>query len=361
MTIPAVFKFVNWITGTPVPIDDAVNSALTATVDPTLLATFTALVNSVVVIPPSPLSPVFGGRLTLTSLTPVLSTSVSGATIIYYTPYIHNKFTYYNGTSLQISTFSELSLTLDNNAAHTGYHAANTIFDLFIDYNNGSPRLVTSPAWSNNGAGTSARGYTIDRTVANILTNAASMQVRYGTGVNDFTTIAAGLLTYVGTFRTIGTDGQVSMFRGGPAAGGNAGLLYLWNMYNRVLSGGEVTDTTVNWTYSSGTARAADGSNGNRVSFVTGFAEDYGIAEWDVGGSVAGGGVFAVGVLLNGTNGFSTRARSASATVAEMPVLYFMAPQLGYNFVQATEAGDGANTSTFNPLGTAYTRFISMG
>jgi len=36
MVVPAVFKFVNWITGTPVPIDDAITSALTPTVDSAL-------------------------------------------------------------------------------------------------------------------------------------------------------------------------------------------------------------------------------------------------------------------------------------------------------------------------------------
>lgn len=44
MTIPAVFKFINWITGAPVPIDDAIASALTDPVDPTLAAKFNSLV-----------------------------------------------------------------------------------------------------------------------------------------------------------------------------------------------------------------------------------------------------------------------------------------------------------------------------
>lgn len=38
MTIPAVFKFINWITGTPVPIDDAMTSALTAPISTSLAA-----------------------------------------------------------------------------------------------------------------------------------------------------------------------------------------------------------------------------------------------------------------------------------------------------------------------------------
>lgn len=48
MTIPSEFKFNNTITNNNVAIDDAMTSALTATVDPALLAAFTALVNSII-------------------------------------------------------------------------------------------------------------------------------------------------------------------------------------------------------------------------------------------------------------------------------------------------------------------------
>lgn len=44
MTIPAIYKFVNWITGTPVPIDDAMASALSPPVDTSLLAALLALI-----------------------------------------------------------------------------------------------------------------------------------------------------------------------------------------------------------------------------------------------------------------------------------------------------------------------------
>lgn len=47
MTIPAEFKFVNWITGQPVPIDDAMASAFTDPIDPDLLTAYiNALINA---------------------------------------------------------------------------------------------------------------------------------------------------------------------------------------------------------------------------------------------------------------------------------------------------------------------------
>ena len=49
MTIPAVYKFVNWITGTPVPIDDAIASAITPPVDNALNQAFIDYINELII------------------------------------------------------------------------------------------------------------------------------------------------------------------------------------------------------------------------------------------------------------------------------------------------------------------------
>lgn len=46
MVAPALFKFVNWITGTPVPIDDAMTSALTTVVNSALSTALLAFINN---------------------------------------------------------------------------------------------------------------------------------------------------------------------------------------------------------------------------------------------------------------------------------------------------------------------------
>lgn len=46
MPLISVFKFINWITGTPVPIEDAVNSALTAPLPTDLAATVQSLITA---------------------------------------------------------------------------------------------------------------------------------------------------------------------------------------------------------------------------------------------------------------------------------------------------------------------------
>jgi hypothetical protein len=89
------------------------------------------------------------GRLTLTSNTPVLSSNVTGATTIFYTPYTGNQISIWNGTQWGVRTFSELSLSLSGLTADTNY-------DVFIFDNSGTLTLEAI-AWSDSGAGTSAR------------------------------------------------------------------------------------------------------------------------------------------------------------------------------------------------------------
>jgi hypothetical protein len=100
------------------------------------------------------LASVAQGRLTLTSDTPVLTGNVTGATTIFYTPYIGNQISIWDGNQWIVRTFSELSLSL------TGL-TANTNYDVFIFDNSGTLTLE-AVAWSNSGAGTSARATSID-------------------------------------------------------------------------------------------------------------------------------------------------------------------------------------------------------
>src|SRR5580765_710744 len=54
------------------------------------------------------------GRLTLQTLTPVMTTAVSGATTIFYTPYVGNQVPLYSGTAMVMTTFAELNTLLSD-------------------------------------------------------------------------------------------------------------------------------------------------------------------------------------------------------------------------------------------------------
>ena len=77
-----------------------------------------------------------GGRLTLTTGTPVTTSDVTSATSLYFTPYgpSGNKISLFDGTNWQLHSFSELS---DTNAGFT----ASKPHDIFLDWNGGSPQL----------------------------------------------------------------------------------------------------------------------------------------------------------------------------------------------------------------------------
>ena len=153
----------------------------------TQISTFTAALQNLVSAPQ--------GRLTLTSLTPVLATGVTAGTAVYYTPYIGNLCPIYDGSQFNPKVFAELTLTL------TASYVLNSHYDCFIINDAGTIRIVTGPAWTTITAGAGARGTgagTTELTRLNgLLVNANAM----ATARNGATTysVAANQGTYVGS------------------------------------------------------------------------------------------------------------------------------------------------------------------
>lgn len=90
---------------------------------------------------PTPSTP--QGRLTLTTGVPVLTTDVTGAASVYYTPYIGNGVSLYDGTAWSVFPFAQLTLSLD-----TTNHLANNVYDVFIWNNSGTVAIGAGPAWT---------------------------------------------------------------------------------------------------------------------------------------------------------------------------------------------------------------------
>jgi len=166
------------------------------------------------------------GRLTLTSNTPVLSSNVTGATTLYYTPYTGSQISIWDGSKWSVRTFTERSLSLSGLAANTNY-------DVFI-YDNAGTLTLEAVAWSNSGAGTSAR--------------ASALSWLNGVRVKD-----SDKRKYLGSFRTTGTTGQTefSFYQ-------YASLItvkpFLINEFNREKYHIKFVDPT-NTSYSTGTYR----------------------------------------------------------------------------------------------------------
>ena len=273
------------------------------------------------------------GRLTLTTATPVMATSQTAATTIFYSPYVGDQVPIYNGTAFTMTTAAELSnVTTASSTGNAGPAAvaANSIYDLFVWSNGGTMTLTRGPAWSSDT--TRGAGTTLVRTLGIWLNNAA---ITNGP--------AASRGTYVGTVRS-NASSQIDFQFGGS---GTPGFFGVWNTYNRVQLASACAQSTASWAYTSATIRATNGNNNTRLSFVSGLAEEATFIYYFIGNAGTAG-FFNIGVALN-----STTTQDATATAqpyTAQPETYGVsiayAARLGFYFVAATEQGDGTNAHT---------------
>src|SRR5690242_11025969 len=92
-----------------------------------------------------------GGRLTLTTATPVLTSTVTGSTSIFYTPYNGNIIPIYDGTAFVPTAFTELTNTTTDATTNPAAVTTNACYDLFVWSNSGTPTLSRGPAWTKTG------------------------------------------------------------------------------------------------------------------------------------------------------------------------------------------------------------------
>jgi hypothetical protein len=295
-----------------------------------VMANFTAILNCVNGLASSTTPQ---GRLTLVSGTPVMATTMSAATTLYYTPYHGNFVPIYDGTNMNPTAFAEVLQATTDATKSPAAVAASKVYDVFCWIDSGTNRCTRGPAWTSD----TSRGYTLTM-VNGILLNT--------TAITNGPAASRG--TYVGTIRS-NASSQIDYIFGGSAAGGTAAFLGVWNAYNRVDVTPAVTDQNT-WTYSGATVRQADNSAGNRISFVSGLAEDGVAVSYNqrVAFGVAGQFIM-TGFALDSMTTMDKIAYALMTTGMQMSLAptNVYAPQLGFHFIQATEAADGTNTATF--------------
>lgn len=264
------------------------------------------------------------GRLTLTTGVPVTTSDVTAATTVYFTPYKGNIVSLYTGAAWVYHTLSELSISVPA--------TTNTMYDVWCDYNGGTPQLVLD-AWTN------------DTTRATALTTQDGVYVK--TGATDH--------RYLGSFRTTGVSGQTE---------DSVARRLVWNYYNRKSRKLLKTDATDSWAYSTATTRQSNGSTANQVDYVYGVAEDavylhsVNIVQSSAATAVRGG----IGINTTTANSADTKARvalagaSLTATVVNSHVYI---PAVGYTFAAWLEEGSGSGTQTWFGDGGAPTAIQS--
>lgn len=215
-----------------------------------------------------------GGRLTLTSDVPVLTSDVTAATTIYYTPYIHTFIPLYDGADWILFEFAELSLAVPS--------TIDTNYDMFI-YDNAGTITLEALAWTNDTTRTTA----IVRQDGRLVKSGATTRL------------------YLGSFRTTGVSGQTEMSFQSSAT---VRKCFLWNYYNRVEYKPEIAGTTSH-TYSAAVWRNWN-NVAHTVEFIIGVLEDAMVIR--VKGNITGGGVHYPRISL-----------SSSATASSPPQIIF--------------------------------------
>ena len=279
------------------------------------------------------------GRLTLTSATPVLTSTVSGATTIYYALYVGNQVPIYNGSVFLMKTFAELANVTTNSAtgnAGPAVVANNSNYDLFVWESSGTLYMTRGPPWTSGTARGTGAGTTELQRIAGIWTN--KVAITNGPGAN--------LGTYVGTVRSNGSA-TIDWILGASASGGTAAFLNVWNLHNRVSVSTTVQDSA-SWSYSTATWRSANASTANRVSFVSGLQEDVFAADVRFTYGAGGTAAMTAGVGVDSTTTPSGAYGAIGYAVgAILPALADHASSLlGYHYFQSLESGDGTAGDT---------------
>jgi len=323
-------RFVVYQTGVPIALQDAINSIGG-------VGTLGLYTNELILS-------LTKARLSLSSTLLIPTSTINAATIIYWLPL-------------------GLSLNLDSNPAHTGYHQSGKNFDIwYVKDETVSPpvnRIGSGPAWTTDILPATGRSF-----ANTALVNTSSMLFRYGNGASDTLTVAAGDALYLGSFRA-SADGQTEMDFGGNAAGGDPASLLLFNYFNRAEHSCLITEATNTWTLatenpSPGTGHSVNNSTGNRVSFIQGIQESPLFADYATDGIVDSAtlnGFIACGVGLNsitifsGRTGFTNINTPAPAQRAAPIFGSYTFTYLGFGFIQALEyygfATGGVSVATF--------------
>jgi len=178
--------------------------------------------------------PTPGGRLTLTTATPVTTADVTAAGTLYYTPYQHDIIWLYDGTSDWLPfQFAELSLSL------TGFTNAKP-YDIFA-YNNSGTVALEALIWTNAS----------NRATALVMQN--GRLVKSG----------ATTRLYLGTiYMSAASQCDDSVTK-----------RFVWNQYNRAMRPIRRSDATASWSLSSASWRQVRATATNQVEVVVGVAD----------------------------------------------------------------------------------------
>lgn len=287
------------------------------------------------------------GRLTLQSHEPVMSSSVSGATTIFYTPYIGAKIPLYDGTKFLATRFDEMS-ALVSDAVHSPSNGitAGKVYDWFVWLDTPPApapavmRLCHGPEWAD--VSTRSAGTGIVR-IEGIWINSAA--ITNGP--------AAQRGTYVGTTYCQVTN-KLTWVHG---ATGARARYHIWNAFNRVSVGSTVIDSSESWTANAGSIWEMLNANpNNRAEAVCGLQEEsFDLTMLTMSQTQPGDNTY-IAIGLDWTSGAPDPDAvyvSVGESNTSLQAHHVTTPGLGFHFwqvLQASDTGESTFYGSFAPL-----------
>ncbi len=302
-----------------------------------------------------------GGRITAQSGIPVPTSDQTAITTLFYAPYDGRPpyVPVYNGVSIasvqftaSISDAVGLSLALNTSAQTSG-----NLYDIYVGNNSGL-QLCTGPAWSNSGAGTSARGAAADiALVLGIQVN--NVQITCSFAASSFV-CPAKQCTRLGTVYATANGQTALQFRPASASGGANPIIGFCNAYNQIAVRSVQHDST-GWTYAGTTIRDANNSANNRIRYIDCNGDIRPMFMYSITGTSAGATTaFFAGICFNigcttsgvfsnsGAGQFNNWFGSNTSAVAGPGFgIYSPDPVLGLNFGQAGEVATSGTITFF--------------
>jgi len=259
------------------------------------------------------------GRLTLTSATPVLTSDVTAATTLYYTPYIGSHIALYDGADWSIETFTERSISVPA--------TTDTNYDVFL-YDNSGTLTLELVAWTN------------DTTRATTLAYQDGVLVKSGDATRR----------YLGSFRTSSSSGDVHMVFNSTST---SPKILVWNYYNRIDFNLRRAENTDSWTYASATWRYANNSSSNRIEAIIGVPED-GVKISVLSTSSKSSGSAQRAAIGYDSSSAPDQSGGSLGSLASVGIgvnlldaFWAGTPAIGYHYWSFIESSADANTATF--------------
>lgn len=301
------------------------------------------------------------GYLSLSATLPFITADVIASTSLWYHPVKGNLVPLISAAGvLQYKSFATLQLTLNN-----PNHALDTIYDVYLWDNAGTPVIATGPGWSNSGIGTGSRGAAAALfTLNGLLVNDLAI-----TGRNNVTTYAipARTATYIGSILIDGTIGQVTAHR----AFGKSRRWPVFNAYNQERQFLKAGETAASWVYDQNVIRAANNDAANSMLILKGLPDgmidlSYG-QNTSITSSPGGNANLVVGVGWNSVTVMSGKTGRAGIPsepedighISNAIARHFQVPAIGVHRASALELVPTGASGTVTMLGTEAETMLS--